>query len=49
VTIGPDDVHPNFAGRVAAQDAAILDEDDANSLTRGGDGGADPRDSAPGD
>jgi hypothetical protein len=41
MTVGPDDVHLDFAGGVAAEDGAILNEDDAGPVSGCGKGGAE--------
>jgi len=41
VAIGTYDVHFDFAGGVAAENGAVLDEDDAGAVACGGDSGAD--------
>ncbi len=39
VAVGADDVHADFGGGVAAEDVAVLDEDDLGAVAGGGEGG----------
>jgi hypothetical protein len=41
VAIGADDVHLDLAGSVAAEDGAVLHEDDLGSIAGRSEGGAD--------
>ena len=48
VAIGPDHVHLDLAGRVAAQHGAVLDQHHAGAVAGGGQRGADPGQAAAG-
>ena len=41
MNVGTDHVHFDFTGGIAAEDGAILEEDDLGAVACGGDGGAD--------